>query len=77
MRVLLVGLALWLLGLWIWRAARGAVQRPPQDDPRPPKTVTQDAVACAHCGLHIPAAEALAGSRGRYCCDEHRRLAER
>jgi uncharacterized protein len=30
-------------------------------------------VACAHCGLHLPAAEALPGGQGEhYCSLEHR-----
>lgn len=31
-------------------------------------------VACAHCGVHLPAAESLAGDGRYYCCEEHRRL---
>jgi uncharacterized protein len=29
---------------------------------------------CAHCGVHLPAAEALIDGSSVYCCDEHRRL---
>jgi uncharacterized protein len=31
-------------------------------------------VACAHCGLHLPAADAVADSTHQYCSDAHRRL---
>lgn len=32
-------------------------------------------VQCAHCGVHFPASEALAGADGAvYCCAEHRQL---
>ncbi|HEX7642234.1 MAG TPA: PP0621 family protein [Burkholderiaceae bacterium] len=33
-------------------------------------------VQCAHCGVHFPASEALAGADGAvYCSTEHRQLA--
>lgn len=31
-------------------------------------------VACRHCGLHLPASDALAGPDGPYCSAEHLRL---
>ena len=34
----------------------------------------QDMPACAHCGTHIPKAEALMLGKHAYCCAEHRRL---
>lgn len=30
-------------------------------------------VRCAHCGTHVPAAEALVDAGSNYCCDAHRR----
>ena len=34
--------------------------------------------ACAHCGLHVPASDALVDLAGaRYCCEAHRRLHSR
>jgi uncharacterized protein len=33
-------------------------------------------VRCAHCGLHLPSADAVAGERGVYCGAPHRLLAE-
>ena len=34
--------------------------------------------ACAHCGLHVPASDALVDPAGaRYCCEAHRRLHSR
>jgi uncharacterized protein len=29
-------------------------------------------VDCAHCGLHLPASEALRDGAHAYCCAEHR-----
>lgn len=41
----------------------------------------QDIVPCAHCGVHLPRRDALAGpEHGRalvFCCPEHRRLGPR
>ncbi len=32
-------------------------------------------VGCAHCGIHLPLSEALAGADQRhYCCEQHRSL---
>lgn len=32
-------------------------------------------VPCAHCGIHVPASEALRNSGGvSFCCEEHLRL---
>ncbi|MDT7929778.1 hypothetical protein [Tepidimonas sp.] len=33
-------------------------------------------VRCRHCGVHLPASDAVRGALGPYCGDEHRRLAE-
>lgn len=33
-------------------------------------------VACAHCGMHVPDDEAIAGQRGTYCSPAHRQAAE-
>ena len=79
MRALLTALALWLLGLWIWRSVRGAL-RTHQSGSAPQRRTasdTQTTLACSHCGLHVPSSEAVMGARGGYCCEEHRQLAER
>jgi uncharacterized protein len=33
-------------------------------------------VACAHCGVHLPAGDAIAGARGMYCSAAHRQVRE-
>jgi uncharacterized protein len=54
--------------LWVWRvrssgrvASRGAAKQAPEG-----------MLACAHCGLHLPASEALLGEGAAYCSDAHR-----
>jgi uncharacterized protein len=38
---------------------------------------TEIVVECAHCGVHLPDAEAIRGARGQvYCCEAHRITAE-
>jgi uncharacterized protein len=49
----------------------------PPSAPRPPAgspaaTPPQEIVTCAHCGLHLPASEALTAGSRRYCSAEHR-----
>jgi uncharacterized protein len=64
---LLVGLVVW----WAWRRSRSTPPRPPEAASAAP----QDMVACAHCGLHLPHNEAVAGARGQYCSAAHRSAA--
>lgn len=64
---LLVGLVVW----WAWRRSRSA----PPPTPEATSAAPQDMVACAHCGLHLPHNEAVAGARGQYCSAAHRSAA--
>lgn len=61
-----------LLVLLVWWLLRPRVRRPPGPSrgPRAPQTM----VHCAHCGVHLPQADALAW-RGSYYCDETHRVA--
>ena len=75
MKYLLV-LMVVLAGVWIWRNRRAA-ERPPAPRPPParrPLAQPSAMVACRHCGLHLPASDALAGPDGPYCSAEHLRL---
>ncbi|MBV8604710.1 MAG: hypothetical protein JO224_08525 [Pelomonas sp.] len=61
-----------LLGLaWLFNKF-GARKRTVTRDAPPPQAV----VACAHCGLHLPADEALPGRGGPFCCAAHRNIHE-
>ncbi len=73
MRWLLVLFAI-LIGIWLWRSARqtkGGHRRSGTVAPDP-----QQMIGCALCSVHIPAAEAVRGRMGAYCCAEHRNRAE-
>lgn len=67
--VLLVILVV-VIGVWRHRrAGETSAQRPP-----PPPRIPQDMLACAHCGVHFPQAEALVRDGRAYCCAQHERL---
>ena len=71
MKLLLV-LAVVAAALWLWRSGRSSV--PARSAVAP--TQAQDMIACGLCQVHVLAAEAIAGKRGRYCCTQHRQQAE-
>ena len=54
-------------------AAQAGAQRPPD----PAVAVAENMVACARCGLYLPASEALLSDNGSepqyFCCQEHLR----
>jgi uncharacterized protein len=63
---LLVLIALLALAGWLWRH----FTRPRH--PRTPATPkAQPMVRCAHCGVHVPQAEALAHDNRWYCSRAH------
>lgn len=76
MKYLLV-LAVVLLVLGLARARRRVDSKPvrPAAGPaRPgPEAATEEMVRCAHCGVHLPRRDALAGgASGLYCSEAHR-----
>ena len=78
MRYLLVFLAILLL-VWRWRSARATAlqERQQAAQNRPPvKGAARTMVACAQCGVHVPADDACSGTRGSYCSTAHRQQAE-
>ncbi len=61
-----------VFGLWLLlKRASGAGPKPPT---APRAAPPQAMVECAHCGLHLPAADAVLEGRHVYCCDAHRLL---
>lgn len=68
MKLLLI-MGLVLVGVWLWRSNRETHR---QRKPAPPANATpQEMVRCAHCGVHLPASEAVQGKKGLYCSVEH------
>ncbi len=76
--LLIAVVVVWLLYSPFLRRARQLMrkQRPaaptatPGSTPKPPQV--EDMVACAHCGVHLPASEACRDTAGRsYCSAAH------
>lgn len=77
-----------LAGVWLWRRnraeeardeAEAAAQAQAGRASQPPPAVQQapaEMVSCRHCGLHLPAADAVAGTQGPYCSQDHLRRHE-
>lgn len=69
----LLWLAVILLVWWAYRRTRASGT--PTDAPAPTAAAPQEMVTCAHCGIHLPHDEAVAGTRGQYCGAAHRSAA--
>lgn len=84
MKYLLVLAVVWL-AIWLWRKNRREEMRDAQREraaraqrPASPTAVgtPQAMVRCAHCGLHLPASDAIAGpGNAVYCSTAHRQAA--
>ena len=80
MKYLLV-LAVVLVAFYIWRSnrradAREREHRAPPPAPAQPPAAPDAMVTCRHCGVHLPSQDAVKGTLGYYCGQDHRRLAE-
>ena len=64
-----------LLGVWLWRSSRPNLPRPGQPKTGP-EAQPLDMVSCTYCSVHLPAAEAIRGSKGVYCSADHLARAE-
>ena len=62
-----------LLVYFLWRSQRRSEQVEKRQDASVPAALPMDMVRCPVCSLHLPRADALAGSDGLlYCSAEHR-----
>ena len=68
---ILVLVALVVIAVWLLRRAAGRLDGGGDAPPAPP---VGELVRCAHCGVHLPRAEACQAPGGAlYCSDEHAR----
>ncbi|PJI96236.1 uncharacterized protein CLU85_0977 [Acidovorax sp. 69] len=70
----LVLLVVLVVAIGIWRSRRDRDDDAPKSSAPSPRALPQDMLACAHCGMHIPQAEAMMLGDHAYCSAEHRRL---
>jgi uncharacterized protein len=69
----LVLVAVLAIAGWFALARRRLKRPPPPAPPAPPAARIGAIVACAHCGVHVPEAEALRDAAGHaYCGEAHR-----
>jgi len=77
MKYLLVIVVVWV-AFMIWRSnRRQEVERSAPPPPAAPPGVPQAMLRCAHCGLHLPATDALPGPDGKVYCSAAHRQADR
>ncbi|NRF66667.1 hypothetical protein HLB44_06700 [Aquincola sp. S2] len=71
--LLVIGIGLWMVTRRLRRPAPPKPQAPAE--PKVPAPAAM--VECAHCGLHLPAADAVLEGRHVYCGEAHRLLGPR
>lgn len=64
-------LALVFAGWLLWRFAQ---RKRIQNDKTSDKSLNQPMVACKHCGVHVPKADAVQYKEHWYCSTEHQQL---
>ena len=61
--------------VWLLTAkARGTRARPTGEEAAPSARKPQAMARCAHCGVHLPASDAVIEGASVYCSDAHRQL---
>lgn len=71
-RYLLLAVAIWALFILLRHLLKRPEKQRPEEHPK-----TEDMVACAHCGIHLPESDALKKGNLYYCCREHMQLENR
>jgi len=72
------GIAFFVWTKWRQSRAAASARAMPRADAARPLPPAEAMVDCAHCGLHLPASEAVRDEQARpYCGAEHRRAGPR
>ena len=75
--VVLAVVAIWLIRRALVNASRAKQGGAQPGTPAADGKMHGELVKCAHCGTHLPLAEARAAGDRVYCSDEHARLGPR
>lgn len=81
MKFVLWGLIIAAIVLWILHTKKRDLKQSQRrnhhgaPEAKDATAATEPMVRCAHCGIYLPASDALPGAAGVYCSNEHRRLA--
>jgi uncharacterized protein len=70
-KIILLVLGVWLVVVLLRQYRRGV------DASRKARSVPEDMVRCAVCGVHLPKTESLLKKGSYYCCEEHSIKADR
>ncbi len=68
MKYLIVLLVVVAVGWWLASRRPKAVARRQQQQAAKPQAM----LSCTHCGVHLPASEAVVDGSGSYCSEAHR-----
>ncbi len=71
MKFLLILLVI-VVVVWIARGGSRGATTSADGTKGSPRRTREEMVACAQCGVHLPASEALPGRGGVFCCEAHR-----
>ena len=72
--LLVVGVGLWMLTARLRKPGAGGHDGDAAPPKNPAAATPVEMVVCAHCGVHLPATDALALGAHLYCSEAHRRL---
>jgi uncharacterized protein len=76
--LLVIGIGLWMVAKRLRGPAEPRAPHTPHAPNGSKKTAAPaEMVECAHCGLHLPASDAVLDGRHVYCGEAHRRLGPR
>ena len=77
-RIVIILFAVWLVIRFAQRALKRFRKVHTASSSRPAGTApVTEIIPCAHCGVHIPKSRALFSKDKAYCCEEHRRAADK
>lgn len=71
---LLIWLAIIMIVVWAWRSNKRRTGKSAAEQAGANAAQGEAMVSCAHCGVYLPASEALAQGDKQFCSAQHRQL---